>query len=132
MVNTIRSQDIDGPTVLEVEADVIDDLTDNKLDRAKLKTALRNIQAPTRAETKDADGDAKDPAEKATSDASTRRISASGKHFVSFLSHFKRECGTEARLVCNEMKHILPEDNNDVFLDSGERGASNLMVSSSL
>ena len=49
-----------------------------------------------------------------------QKMPPSGKRFASFLSHFKRECGTEARLVQVQLKQILPENMNDVFLDSGE------------
>ena len=41
-----------------------------------------------------------------------------GKSFSAFLSHFKLECGTEARLVRNDLQLLLPAD-EDVFLDSG-------------
>ena len=42
-----------------------------------------------------------------------------GKRYSSFLSHFKREAGTEARLVQMQLKGILgSDDNKEVFLDS--------------
>ena len=41
-----------------------------------------------------------------------------GKRYRGFLSHFKHECGTEARLVHNEMSEIMPGE--DIFLDSGK------------
>ena len=40
------------------------------------------------------------------------------KRFSSFLSHFKREAGTEARLVQMQLREIL-ESEKDIFLDSG-------------
>ena len=43
----------------------------------------------------------------------------SGKRFSSFLSHFKREAGTEARLVQLQLKQILKSEDKEVFLDSG-------------
>ena len=43
----------------------------------------------------------------------------SGKRFSSFLSHFKREAGTEARLVQLQLKDILKSEDKEVFLDSG-------------
>ena len=108
----------DGPTALELEGDDIDDMTPNTLDRKKLKTALRNIQAP-KAEAKDAD-EVKDPGgDKAAADTASKSTTPSGKRFASFVSHFKRECGTEARLVQLQLKQILPEDSDEVFLDSG-------------
>jgi hypothetical protein len=46
---------------------------------------------------------------------------SSSKRFSSFLSHFKREAGTEARLVQLQLKQILKSEDKDkeVFLDSG-------------
>ena len=49
----------------------------------------------------------------------TCRPSLRDRRFAAFLSHFKRECGTEARLVQLQLKQILPEDSDEVFLDSG-------------
>merc|ERR1711965_36659 len=47
------------------------------------------------------------------------------KRFAGFLSHFKHECGTEARLVQQNMKPIIEKNpiegcSNDVFLDSDD------------
>jgi hypothetical protein len=42
------------------------------------------------------------------------------KSFSLFLSHFKQECGTEARLVQGLLQPMLESDNNHVFLDSDE------------
>ena len=39
------------------------------------------------------------------------------KRFAAFLSHFKVECGTEARLVQLELNQQLPA--REIFLDSG-------------
>ena len=39
------------------------------------------------------------------------------KRFSCFLSHYKEEAGTEARLVKNELKHHI---NMNSFLDSGK------------
>ena len=41
----------------------------------------------------------------------------SGKRFSSFLSHFKREAGTEARLV---QMHLGSQAEKEIFLDSGQ------------
>ena len=49
----------------------------------------------------------------------TRRPSLRDRRFGAFLSHYKTECGTEARLVQQNLKQILPRDTNEVFLDSG-------------
>ena len=40
-----------------------------------------------------------------------------GNRYRGFLSHFKYECGTEARLVHREMGEMMPGE--DIFLDSG-------------
>ena len=42
------------------------------------------------------------------------------RSFAAFLSHFKFECGTEARLVHIQLPRHLPAGNRDVFLDSGK------------
>ena len=55
----------------------------------------------------------------------------SAKAFAGFLSHYKLECGTEARFVQVQLKPILDKDpiegsNHDVFLDSDD--LSDLLV----
>ena len=42
------------------------------------------------------------------------------RSFAAFLSHFKFECGTEARLVHGQLPRHLSASNRDVFLDSGK------------
>jgi hypothetical protein len=42
------------------------------------------------------------------------------RSFAAFLSHFKLECGTEARLVHGQLPKLLPLGSPGVFLDSGE------------
>ena len=47
------------------------------------------------------------------------------KAFAGFLSHYKLECGTEARLVQQNLKPIIEKSplegsSNDVFLDSDD------------
>ena len=59
------------------------------------------------------------------------RPSAIIKAFAGFLSHYKLECGTEARFVQVQLKPILDKDpiegsNHDVFLDSDD--LSDLLV----
>ena len=39
------------------------------------------------------------------------------RRYRGFLSHFKNQCGTEARLVHREMGEMMPGE--DIFLDSG-------------
>ena len=45
-----------------------------------------------------------------------------GKHFACFLRHYKREAGTEARLVKKYLTEILASraSTKELFLDSGE------------
>ena len=44
------------------------------------------------------------------------------KHFAGFLSHFKFECGSDARIVYENLQKVLPPE-DDVFLDSGKSSA---------
>ena len=44
-------------------------------------------------------------------------VATTMKRFSCFLSHYKHEAGTEARLVKNELKHHMKKDS---FLDSGK------------
>ena len=70
-------------------------MTENKLNRKKLKAAPRNITAAPKAEeAKDVDDEAKGPGDKAADVTTTKRMPASDKRLASFLSHFKRECGS--------------------------------------
>tara|TARA_A100001015_G_C14470185_1_gene511435 strand:- start:204 stop:365 length:162 start_codon:yes stop_codon:yes gene_type:complete len=48
------------------------------------------------------------------------------KRYRGFLSHFKHECGTEARLVHTGMSEILRGD--DIFLDSGKNTSSSIII----
>ena len=54
-----------------------------------------------------------------SSSSSKSKGPTSPKSYAAFLSHFKRECGSEALLVHNELAQILPK-HKKVFLDSGE------------
>ena len=53
----------------------------------------------------------------ATKELSPLPTMTQGKRYRGFLSHFKYECGTEARLVHREMGEMMPGE--DIFLDSG-------------
>ena len=53
----------------------------------------------------------------ATKELSPLPTMTHGKRYRGFLSHFKYECGTEARLVHREMREMMPGE--DIFLDSG-------------
>ena len=50
------------------------------------------------------------------------------KQFAGFLSHYKHECGTEARLVHNELKELLPDHHNALFLDSDDLNDLRLLL----
>ena len=56
----------------------------------------------------------------ATDALSANATTHSGKQYAVFLSHYKREAGTEARLVQQNLSQLLRKYNNHVFLDSGE------------
>mgnify|MGYP001209048905 CR=1 FL=1 len=51
-----------------------------------------------------------------------------GKQFAGFLSHYKHECGTEARLVQRELRDILPTGRNNLFLDSDDLNDLRLLL----
>ena len=56
------------------------------------------------------------------SDSSSKNFgNKPGKRFACFLSHYKREAGTEARLVKKYLMEILApkESTTELFLDSG-------------
>ena len=44
------------------------------------------------------------------------------------MSHYKVECGTEARLVQQNLEQILPSDHNDLFLDSDDLNDLRLLL----
>ena len=56
----------------------------------------------------------------ATDALSANATTHSGKQYAVFLSHYKREAGTEARLVQQNLSQLLHTQYNHVFLDSGE------------
>jgi len=56
--------------------------------------------------------------------AKTARPLAPGKKFGAFLSHYKAECGAEARLVCEKLSAMVPD--REFFIDSGESGMSGM------
>ena len=53
---------------------------------------------------------------------------SAGKQFAGFLSHYKHECGTEARLVQRELRDILPTGRNNLFLDSDDLNDLRLLL----
>ena len=54
--------------------------------------------------------------------------SAAEKQFAGFLSHYKFEFGTEARLVQRELRDILPPGCNTLFLDSDDLNDLRLLL----
>ena len=56
----------------------------------------------------------------ATDALSANATNHTNKQYAVFLSHYKREAGTEARLVQQNLSQLLRKYNNHVFLDSGE------------
>ena len=62
-----------------------------------------------------------EPQSSAGTDAlSANATTHTGKQYAVFLSHYKREAGTEARLVQQNLSQLLHTQYNHVFLDSGE------------
>ena len=55
-------------------------------------------------------------------------VTPATKQFAGFLSHYKHECGTEARLVHNELKELLPDHHNALFLDSDDLNDLRLLL----
>ena len=50
------------------------------------------------------------------------------KQYAGFLSHFKLECGTEARYLYEKLKELLPQGRNDLFLDSDDLNDLRLLL----
>ena len=55
-------------------------------------------------------------------------MASATKQFAGFLSHYKHECGTEARLVQRELRDILPSGRNAMFLDSDDLNDLRLLL----
>ena len=53
---------------------------------------------------------------------------SAGKQFAGFLSHYKHECGTEARLVEVKLTEMLPKGHNNLFLDSDDLNDLRLLL----
>ena len=62
-----------------------------------------------------------------TGSSSSSNNNRSSCHFAAFLSHYKLECGGDARLVHNCLKEELPEGSN-VFLDSDDLNDLRLLL----
>ena len=55
---------------------------------------------------------------KRMSESDGREGDVQSRRFGAFLSHYKAECGTEARLICEQLKHLTPDF--EMFLDSDD------------
>ena len=77
------------------------------------------VQSPSGADRPDRRTKAAQDEEKAETAETAAGAAAGERRFRAFLSHFKRECGTEARLVhsCSVQQNLTPIL---VVLDSGE------------
>ena len=114
---SIEDNALDGPTLLSMDEGELDDWFDGievkKMHRKRLAKELKEIQSSPSLTAVDSrptpTGFAPEP----------EPTPKKGKRFAGFLSHYKRECGTEARLVQDRLKNILPSG-QDMFLDSGK------------
>ena len=113
---SIEENALDGPTLLSLDEGGLDDWFDEvevkKVHRTRLAKEFKALQVSSSLVAAESKPEAK-------SSASEPEPTPKGKRFAGFLSHYKRECGTEARLVQVELKNILPSG-QDVFLDSGK------------
>ena len=112
----IEKNALDGPMLLSLDEGELDDWFDEvevkKIHRKVLAKEFKALQVSSSLVAAESKPEAK-------SSASEPEPTPKGKRFAGFLSHYKRECGTEARLVQQNLKNILPSG-QDVFLDSGK------------
>ena len=115
----IEENALDGRTLLTLDEgglnDWFDELEVKKVHRPRLAAEFKELQLSSAYMAIEARSASKGY----SASKPTEPTRGSRKSFTAFLSHFKRECGTEARLVQQYMQKILPPE-DDVFLDSGE------------
>ena len=113
---SIEENALDGPMLLSLDEGELDDWFDEvevkKIHRKVLAKEFKALQISSSLAAAESKPEAK-------SSASEPEPKPKEKRFAGFLSHYKRECGTEARLVQEKLKNILPSG-QDVFLDSGK------------
>ena len=119
--DSIEKNGLDGPTLVGMQeeelGDWFEELGVKKVHQRRLAQEFKSLHSAGAA--------AAEPEHKIDPPASlggaTMLAPARGtrKRFAAFLSHFKRECGTEARLVHQYLQRILPPE-DEVFIDSGE------------
>ena len=114
---SIEENALNGRTLLSLDEGELDDWFDGvevkKMHRKRLAQEFKALQGSSSLVV------AAESKPEAKSSASEPEPTPKGKRFAGFLSHYKRECGTEARLVQVELKNIL-SSGQDVFLDSGK------------
>ena len=114
---SIEENALDGPTLLSMDEGELDDWFDEvevkKVHRKRLVTEIKDLQSSSSL----AAAESQPKAKSSTSEPGP--TPKTEKRFAGFLSHYKRECGTEARLVQDRLKNILPSG-QDMFLDSGK------------
>ena len=114
---SIEKNALDGPTLLSLDEGDLNDLFDGlevkKMHRMRLAKEFKVLQSPPSLAAAEQQPVSKGFASEPEPTPKTE------KRFAGFLSHYKRECGTEARLVQQNLKNILPIG-QDVFLDSGK------------
>ena len=113
---SIEENALDGPTLLALDDgglnEWFDEVEVKKVHRARLAKEFKELQSSQSLAAVESQSEPKGSASESEPTPKT------GKRFAGFLSHYKRECGTEARLVHKELRDILPAG-KDMFLDSG-------------
>ena len=71
---------------------------------------------------------AEDSEERPAEDVIPADDGSAKKQFAGFLSHYKHECGTEARLVQVQLREILPRGHNKLFIDSDDLNDLRLLL----
>ena len=82
----------------------------------KALATLTNTAAPTKPQPPDDPP----PSSRSPRKPSLLENAPDPKRFAAFLSHFKKECGTEARLVQQNLKPLLESGHDQIFLDSDD------------
>ena len=112
---------IDGPFLMEYTEENLSSLFDDlnvtsNMHKVKLSLTFKSFRENVGSSTtSNIDGNVTNVV--ATKELSPLPTMTQGKRYRGFLSHFKYECGTEARLVHSKMGEMMPGE--DIFLDSG-------------
>ena len=118
---SIKKNGLDGPTLVGMQEEELSDWFEEigvkKVHQRRLAQEFKSLHSAGAAA---AEPEHKiDPPASLSSATVPAPTRGTRKRFTAFLSHFKRECGTEARLVHQYLQRILPPE-DEVFIDSGE------------